>query len=155
MFKLGVMTTVMGFLTLISIKILIIGVILLVSHLSAFLAKLHVLKHDHGWEHSGHGWSPQDVHVHLHHDQHTPPIYHHHGHHGGWDKTDSSGPGGPYQSYQMERLNYLKNLYENYRNNLYQQEIRWRNWLILAAQLPNIKQGRYGLRGKTCKSRFC
>lgn len=102
MFKLGVMTTLLGFLTLIAIKTLGIGAILLMTHLSAFLAKFHHFK----WGHEG--GPPQDVHVHIHKDAHGYPVHSYHGH-SGWDKIDTDPE---YYNYShLSRLNFLNNLY--------------------------------------------
>ncbi|XP_012273910.1 uncharacterized protein LOC105696221 [Orussus abietinus] len=64
MYKMGVMMTMIGVLTVISLKSLLIGVILLMLKFSGFLAKLQT-----GWQGSHpSAWPahPQPVHVHLH-----------------------------------------------------------------------------------------
>ncbi|XP_012230868.1 protein apnoia [Linepithema humile] len=79
MYKMGAMMTLLMVLTAISVKGLIVGLILLVLKLSAFLAKFH----------TGHSaWSPsQPIHVHVH---NSFPHAHAQAYHG-W--IPASGPG--------------------------------------------------------------
>ncbi|XP_058806664.1 uncharacterized protein LOC131673037 [Phymastichus coffea] len=91
-YKMGVMMTMLAVLTVISLKGLMIGTILLVLKLSAIFGKLYA-----SWDHAGHssaGWAspPQPVHVHVHNSggtggwsSHFQPAY------GGWD-APASGP---------------------------------------------------------------
>ncbi|XP_051172770.1 uncharacterized protein LOC127289055 isoform X2 [Leptopilina boulardi] len=66
LYKMGVMMTMLMVLTVISLKGLVIGAILLILKLSSFLAKFYV-----GWHPQGHGQSwpqqhQQPFHVHVH-----------------------------------------------------------------------------------------
>lgn len=98
MYKLGVVTTMLGFLTLLAIKGVLIGLIVLVLQLSAGLSKLHLEKKDHGWDYESNSWQnakpPQNIHVHVHgagHSGHIPSYYSSGGHH-----HESSGGSGSF-----------------------------------------------------------
>lgn len=121
MYKLGVMTTMLGFLTLLAIKGVLIGLIVLVLQLSAGLSKLHVEKKNYGWEHESNHWEntkpPQNIHVHVHgagHSGHIPSYYSSAGPHsssGGsssfWDRDFTVTPN-TYNAYANNKL--LNNL---------------------------------------------
>ncbi|XP_014472141.1 PREDICTED: uncharacterized protein LOC106743120 [Dinoponera quadriceps] len=85
-YKMGVMMTMLMVLTVVSVKGLLVGIILLVLKLSAFLGKFY------SWHHHGAAptWSPQQpIHVHVH---NSFPYAHAHG----WE---ASGPGMEDQHY--------------------------------------------------------
>lgn len=95
MYKLGVVTTMLGFLTLLTIKGVIIGLIILVIQLSAGLSKLHSSHKEHGWEPEP--WKnkiPQNVHVHVHGGGHHQGHYSYSPGHGSsiWDRDRIDNP---------------------------------------------------------------
>ncbi|XP_043280110.1 uncharacterized protein [Venturia canescens] len=82
MYKMGVMMTMLVVLTVISLKSLAIGVLLLVLKLAAFFGKFYA-------QSPGHGWSPppQPVHLHVHNNGggHHQPL------HNGWESASGYG----------------------------------------------------------------
>lgn len=103
MFKLGAMSMLLVFLTLIAVKTLGLVLFLIISHVSGFLAKIHLLK----FAHATHAPSKQ-VHVHLHKEpQHyTEGGWRLHSH-SDWDRNENT----PYRGYRLNRNEYLEDLY--------------------------------------------
>ncbi|XP_046425802.1 uncharacterized protein LOC124304830 [Neodiprion virginianus] len=102
MYKMGVMTTLLTVLLIVSLKSLLIGVILLVLKVSSFLAKFHQPHaephHQMPWYMPPQPWmQPQPIHVHVspsgdggHHSHPThDQVY------SGWDRSPPTGPYGP------------------------------------------------------------
>ncbi|GLV36292.1 hypothetical protein CBL_08785 [Carabus blaptoides fortunei] len=122
MFKMGVMTTVLGFLTLFTLKGLMIGAVLLILQLSTALAKFYASKHDHGDDKV-----PQNIHVHVHSGS-TGPGHHYtydthadHGPYSGWSKTSAAAlsPNKMDDDYYYKRYKEYKDL----RDSLYAQVV--------------------------------
>lgn len=117
MYKLGVMTTVLGFLTLFTLKGLLIGAVLLILQLSSALSKLHASKQDNGDDQHK---VPQNIHVHVHGGS-TGPGHHYtyesHGDHGpysGWSKSSELSPNKMDDDYDYKRYKEYKDLRDDY-----------------------------------------
>ncbi|XP_046747404.1 uncharacterized protein LOC124411910 [Diprion similis] len=99
MYKMGVLTTLLTVLLIVSLKSLLIGVILLVLKVGSFLAKFHQPHaephHQMPWYMPPQPWvQPQPIHVHLSpssdgsHHSHQDQVY------SGWDRSPPTGPYG-------------------------------------------------------------
>lgn len=91
MYKLGVITTLLTVLTVLVLKGLGVGVVLMILGVGNLFGKLYSAKQA-GYEPSGHGWQPsKEVHVHVHNNPHHTP-------HTAWDRSAVTEYYNPYSN---------------------------------------------------------